>query len=138
MAEFTKDTTKEPMCESCLDENEEDEDEESGDDERMIHDRLEWEDRYSKDKHEGCDDEDCSGQTCQYIRLCAGCDCVMSKSVHAYGLQYKFAGLPDKDAMVCSECFYDLVDGMRAENKNTKHWVVDENDDWETDETYST
>jgi hypothetical protein len=110
------------------------EDEESGDDERMIHDRLDWEKRYSKDKHEGCDEEDCPGQTCVYNCLCAGCDCVMSKRVHSYGLQYKYDGLPDKETMVCSDCFHDLVDGMRAENKITKHWVVGDDDDWEEEE----
>lgn len=119
-------------------ESEEESDEESGDDERMIHDRLDWIRHYSKDKHEGCDEEDCPGQTCQYNQLCAHCDCVMSKKVHTYGLEYKFNGRPDQSTMVCSDCFYDLVEGMRDENQITKHWVVDGNVDWETDETYST
>jgi len=117
---------------------EEESDDESEDDERMIHDRLDWYKRYSKDKHEGCDEADCPGQTCQYNQLCAHCDCVMSKKVHAYGLEYKFNGRPDQSTAVCSECFYDLVEGMRAENQITKHWVVDGNEEWETDKTYST
>jgi hypothetical protein len=135
MAVWTEDTTKEPMCEHCLDEEDE-EDEESGDDERMIHDRLDWEKRYSDEKHEECDEDECPGQTCGCNQLCAGCDCVLSKRVHVYCLECK-VGCVTVETLVCSECFYDIVDGMRAENQITKKWVVDGNDDWENDETYS-
>jgi hypothetical protein len=102
----------------------------------MIHDRLDWEKRYSDEKHEGCDEDECPGQTCGCNQLCAGCDCVLSKRVHVYCLECKVGSIV-KETLICSECFYDIVDGMRAENQITKKWVVDGNEDWENDETYS-
>jgi hypothetical protein len=98
-----------------------------------------WEKLYSDDKHEGCDEENCPGKTCQYNRLCAACDCVLSKKVHIYCV-----GLGEHETTVCSDCFQDMVGYMRKENAITarspakfEKWVVDGNEDWENDETYS-
>ena len=77
---------------------------------------LIWARRFAAAPHEGCLEEGCPGQQCQFNALCGSCSCVLGVRVTIYCLERGGSGLT-----VCGECYEEMAGAMREEGG----WAVD-------------